>query len=383
MEEFTTMSALCISLLRTIITNSLPDQLQSIIRSTLPSAMSRYVEAHKIVNLRGAGDARPTALQVIEDEDLTGKLNDKVFLVTGVSSGIGIETLRALHTTGAHIFGTVRSLSKGQKVVDTILSEAHPSGGSITLIEMSLDSLASVRSGAAEFLEKSNNKLHLLIANAGIMATPYERTKDGFESQFGTNHLAHFLLFQLLKPALLASATSSYPSRVVNVTSTGHQFGPPLLGDYNFTSTPYDPWRAYGQSKTANIWLANAIEAHFGAQNLHATSVHPGLITSSNLGSHLPEEQTKMFYEPEVQRTAKSVEQGAATQVWAAVGKEWSDKGGRYLSNMAEPVSSEEKAKEEGMSFMANDGYMPWAYDVEGAERFWKESFGLVGLAGE
>jgi NAD(P)-dependent dehydrogenase (short-subunit alcohol dehydrogenase family) len=345
--------------------------------------MSRYVEAHKVVNLRGAGDARPTALQVIEDEGLTGKLHDKVFLVTGVSSGIGIETLRALHTTGAHVFGTVRSLTKGQNVVDTILSEAHPSGGEITLIEMSLDGLASVRSGAAEFLEKSNNKLHLLVANAGIMATPYEKTKDGFESQFGTNHLAHFLLFQLLKPALLASATPEYPSRVVNVTSTGHQFGPPLFGDYNFSSTPYDPWRAYGQSKTANIWLANSIESHFGSQNLHATSVHPGLITSSNLGTHLPEEQQKMFYEPEVQRTAKSVEQGAATQVWAAVGKKWKGKGGRYLSNMAEPISNEEKAKEDGMSFMANDGYMPWAYDLEGAERLWKESFVLVRLKEE
>lgn len=120
--------------------------------------MSRYAEAHKVVNLRGAGDARPTALQVIKDEGLTGKLANKVFLITGVSSGIGIETLRALHTTGAHIYGTVRSLSKGQKVVNTILAEAHPSGGKITLIEMSLDSFASVRSGAADFLQKSNNK---------------------------------------------------------------------------------------------------------------------------------------------------------------------------------------------------------------------------------
>jgi NAD(P)-dependent dehydrogenase (short-subunit alcohol dehydrogenase family) len=345
--------------------------------------MSRYVEAHKVANLRGAGDARPTALQVIEDEGLTGKLTDKVFLITGVSSGIGIETMRALHTTGAHVFGTVRSLSKGQKVVDTILSEAHPTGGEITLIEMSLDSLASVRSGAADFLQKSDNKLNLLIANAGIMATPYEKTKDGFESQFGTNHLAHFLLFQLLKSALLASATTEYPSRVVSVTSTGHQFGPPLFDDYNFDTTPYDPWRAYGQAKTANIWLATAIESHFGAENLHATAVHPGLITSSNLGTHLPEEQQKMFYEPEVQRTAKSVEQGAATQVWAAVGEEWKRKGGRYMSNMADAISNEEKAKEEGMSYITNDGYMPWAYDNEGAERLWKESFGLVGLKEE
>lgn len=345
--------------------------------------MSRYAEAHKVVNLGGAGDARPTALQVIEDEGLVGKLTDKVFLITGVSSGIGIETLRALHTTGAHVFGTVRSLSKGQKVVDDILSEAHPSGGKITLIDVSLDSLASVRSGVADFLQKSGNKLNLLVANAGIMATPYEKTKDGFESQFGTNHLAHFLLFQLLKPALLASATPEYPSRFVSVSSTGHIFGPPLFDDYNFESTPYDPWRAYGQSKTANIWLANAIESHFGSKNLHATAVHPGLITSSNLGSHLPEEQQKMFYEPEVQRTAKSVEQGAATQVWAAVGKEWAAKGGRYLTNMAEGISNEEKAKEEGMTYMANDGYKEWAYDAEGAERLWRESFGLVGLKDE
>ncbi|KAF2628164.1 short chain dehydrogenase [Macroventuria anomochaeta] len=345
--------------------------------------MSRYAEAHKLANLRGAGDARPTALQVIQDEGLTGRLTDKVFLITGVSSGIGIETLRALHTTGAHVYGTVRDLAKGQKVVDAILSEAHPSGGKITLIEMSLDSFASIRSGAADFLSMSNNTLHLLVANAGIMATPYGKTVDGFETQFATNHLSHFLLFQLLKPALLASATPSYPSRVVSVSSTGHILGLPLFDDYNFESTPYDPWRAYGQSKTSNIWFANSIERHFGSQNLHATSVHPGLITASNLGTHLPDDQQAMFYEPEVQRTAKSVQQGAATQVWAAVGKEWASKGGRYLSGMAEALSNEEKAKEEGMHYMANDGYQKWAYDGEGAERLWRESLGLVGIEAE
>ncbi|KAF2994716.1 hypothetical protein E8E13_003378 [Curvularia kusanoi] len=345
--------------------------------------MAQYASAHKVSNLNGPGDDRPTALKIIEDEGLTGKLSDKVFLITGVSSGIGIETLRALHTTGAHVYGTVRDTAKGQKVVDTILSENHPSGGKITLISMSLDSFASIRAGAADFLSKSNNTLHLLVANAGIMATPFGKTVDGFESQFGTNHLAHFLLFQLLKPALLASATPSYPSRVVSVTSTGHQFGPPLFDDYNFSTTPYDPWRAYGQAKTSNIWLANSIEKHFGSENLHATSVHPGLITSSNLGSHLPAEQSAIFFDPEVQRTAKNVEQGAATQVWAAVGEEWKGKGGRYLSNMAEARSAEETARDEGMSHMANDGYHAWAYDIEGAERLWRESFGMVRLDGE
>ncbi|KAH6633747.1 short-chain dehydrogenase [Boeremia exigua] len=345
--------------------------------------MSRYAEAHKHANLRGAGDARPTALQVIEDEGLAGKLSDKVFLITGVSSGIGIETLRALHTTGAHVYGTVRDTAKGQKVVDTILSENHPSGGKISLIEMSLDSLASIRQGAADFLAKSNNTLHLLVNNAGIMAVPFSKTTDGFESQFGTNHLAHFLLFQLVKPALLASATPTYPSRVVSVTSTGHGLGPPPFDDYNFETTPYDPWRAYGVSKTANIWLANSIESHYGAQNLHATSVHPGLILTSNLGTHLPPDQMAMFQDPEVVRTAKTPEQGAATQVWAAVSSEWSAKGGRYLSGVAEAPSTEEKGKEEGMSYFGNDGYHAWAYDVEGAAKLWSDSFKLVGLAEE
>lgn len=342
--------------------------------------MSRYAEAHKLGNLRGPSDARPTALQVVEDEGLVGKLADKVFLVTGVSSGIGIETMRALHTTGAHVYGTVRNLLKGQQVVNNILSENHPSGGKITLIEMELDSFASVRRGAADFLSQSNNTLHLLVTNAGVMATPYSKTKDGFETQFGTNHLAHFLLFQLVKPALISSATPSYPSRVVSVSSTGHALGRPNFDDYNYERTPYDAWAAYGQAKTANIWLANTIESHFGPMNLHATAVHPGLITSSNLGTHLPPSQQEIFFDPEVQRTAKSAEQGAATQVWAAVGKEWKDKGGRYLSGMAEAVSTEEKAKEEGMFYFANDGYNDWAYDAEGAERLWRESFGMVGL---
>lgn len=342
--------------------------------------MSRYAEVHKLANLRGPGDARPTALQIVKDEELVGKLTDKVFLITGVSSGIGAETMRALHTTGAHVYGTVRNITKGQKVVDDILSENHPFGGKIDLIEMELDSFASIHRGAADFLSKSHNTLHALIANAGVMATPYGKTKDGFETQFGTNYLAHFLLFQLLKPALLLSATSASPSRFVSVSSTGHIFGPPNFGDYNFDRTPYDPWMAYGQSKTSNIWLANSIERHFGAQNLHATSLHPGLITSSNLGTHLPDDQQAMFYEPEVQRTAKSMEQGAATQVWAAIGKEWANRGGRYLSNLAETVSNEEKAKEEGMSYMANDGFKEWAYNEDGAERLWNESFDLVGL---
>jgi NAD(P)-dependent dehydrogenase (short-subunit alcohol dehydrogenase family) len=148
--------------------------------------MSRYAEAH--ANPQGANDARPTALQIIEDEGLIGKLEGKFFFVIGVSSGIGIETLKALHATGAHVFSTVRDVWKGQAAVDSILAEKVKTGGKITLIKMELDSLASVRAGAQGFLQRSKI-LNVLINNAGVMATPEGRTKDGFGTQFGTNHL--------------------------------------------------------------------------------------------------------------------------------------------------------------------------------------------------
>jgi len=151
--------------------------------------MSRYMESYRRPNLAGPGDARPTALQVIEDEGRTGALASKVFLVTGVSSGIGIETLRALHATGAHVIGTVRDLEKGQKVVDEVLAEQKH--GKITLVPMDLSSFASVRAGAAEILSLSGGRLNVLIANAGIMAVPLIHTADGYESQFATNHLGH------------------------------------------------------------------------------------------------------------------------------------------------------------------------------------------------
>ncbi|KAH6908805.1 short-chain dehydrogenase [Coprinopsis sp. MPI-PUGE-AT-0042] len=343
--------------------------------------MSRYAEAHKIANLRGAGDARPTALQIVEDEGLIGKLSDKVFLITGVSSGIGIETLRALHATGAHVYGTVRNVAKGQKVVDEILAEKREGGGKIDLIELELDSFESIRKGAQDFLSKSGGKLNVLIGNAGVMYTPYGKTKDGFETQFGTNHLGHFLLFHLLKDALLSSATPEFPSRYVSVTSRGHRYTTVNFDDYTFDKTEYDGWAAYAQSKTANIWMANSIERHYASRNFHATSVHPGgILEGSTIGQYMSEDQKKAFQDPDTQRTLKSSAQGAATQVWAAVSKEWANKGGRYLTNCTEQVSWDEKEKEEGMFLMANDGYKPWAYDEAGEERLWKESFGMVGL---
>jgi len=191
------------------------------------SYTNRYSARHE--NTQGAGDSRPTANEIIEDEGLIGKWSDKVILITGCSSGIGVETARSLHKTGAHIYITVRDDKKGEAVIKQIVEET-PNGAKIDLLHCELDSLASVRKCAAEFLSKSK-QLNILINNAGIMACPEGTTKDGFESQFGTNHLGHFLLFYLLKDILIASSTATFNSRVISLSSSAHQYSPVLFDD--------------------------------------------------------------------------------------------------------------------------------------------------------
>ncbi|EAT80878.1 hypothetical protein SNOG_11834 [Parastagonospora nodorum SN15] len=192
------------------------------------------------------------------------------------------------------------------------------------------------------------------------MATLYSLTSDGFEQQFATNHLAHFLLFQLLKDAMLARATPQYSSRYPHTSSA-------------WACIPKR--RIYG-------W-PNAIERHFGARNLHATSVHPGGITeNSGLTKHVPEvELAALSSDEALVCTFKSSAQGAATQVYAAVSKEWASKGGRYLSGMVEQGSREEVGREEGMFEYANEGYAAWCYDTDGEERLWEDSLGMAGFA--
>lgn len=212
------------------------------------------------------------------------------------------------------------------------------------------------------------------------MATPEGRTKDGFETQFGTNHLGHFLLFQLLKPLLLKSATPEFPSRVVSLTSIGHRFGPIRFDDVNFEKESYDEWKAYGQSKTANIYLANEIERRYGAKGLHATSVHPGGIQTGLMVHLEPEALESWAKNPVLVNYMKSVEQGAATSVYAAIGKEWANKGGKYLANCAEqgPVRADLPLNTDPNEL--GDGYSAWAYDEVAEGMLWKESLKMVGL---
>ncbi|KAH6974560.1 hypothetical protein BKA56DRAFT_490449 [Ilyonectria sp. MPI-CAGE-AT-0026] len=331
--------------------------------------MSRYAEAH--ANPQGPGDARPTALQIIQDEAAENTLQGKVIVITGTSSGIGIETVSALSTTGAKLFLTARNLAKAKTALADIFKPSR-----MELIEMDQDSLASIRAAAAQILSKTD-KINILVNNAGIMAVQtLEVTKDGHESQFGTNHLSHFLFFELLKPALLAAVTPEFNSRVVIISSSAHaSSGINTLDNYNFQNSKYHPLVAYGQSKTANIYMANEIERRYGPQGLHATSLHPGNIITA-LAQHVPEaEVAALLGNEDIRKSIKSREQGAATTLWAAIGKQWEGKGGKYLIDCAVAVPSKEGESQYG------SGYAKHAYDPESEARLWEDSLKIVGLS--
>jgi NAD(P)-dependent dehydrogenase (short-subunit alcohol dehydrogenase family) len=210
------------------------------------------------------------------------------------------------------------------------------------------------------------------------MATPQGKTQDNFETQFATNHLSHFLLFNLLAPLLLTSSTPSSSSRVISVSSLGHRTAPTRPHDFNFTEPDsYQPWIAYGQAKTANIHLANSISRRFGAQNLHGLSLHPGGIMTG-LQVHLPDEQVKGWNEDASTRAyMKSAAQGAATSVYAALGKEWEGKGLLYLSDC------QAQGPYQGGDVGTDEGYQTWAFDEEAENELWEQSLKMVGLGEE
>ncbi|KAL6825956.1 NAD(P)-binding protein [Trichoderma sp. SZMC 28015] len=332
--------------------------------------MSRYAESH--VSPQGPGDARPTALQVVKDEQMTDQLKGKVIVVTGVSSGLGVETVRALATTGASFILTARDLTKAKSALGDIFDASR-----MKLVEMNQNSLASVRAAAKTILADTP-KINILINNAGIMAVPdLQLTDDGHESQFGVNHLSHFLFFQLLKPALLAGSTPEFGSRVVNVSSASHRFcGINASDNYSFQKGDYNKWVSYGQSKTANVYMANEIERRYGSRGLHGWSLHPGGI-QTGLMRYIPEEEAKAMVAqigPEVLQGMKSPEQGAATQVWAAIARELEGKGGKYLADVSVAVPGPDDKD------MSKPTTVKHTYDAAEEARLWKDSLKLVGL---
>src|SRR5262245_9692579 len=312
-------------------------------------------------------DARRFGADTTTDEVLEGlDLRGKLVLVTGGSSGLGQESARALASKGARVVITARDVPKGRAVAEGIAASTGSSA--VEVEELELASLASIRAFAERFLAR-HDRLDVLVNNAVVMACPLARTGDGFEMQFGTNHLGHFLLTCLLAPALRKGA----PSRIVSVSSRGHRVAPVDFDDPNFTSRPYDKWASYGQSKTANVLFAVGLERRLGAAGVHAYSLHPGAIMTE-LARHLvPEdiERLRARTPPGVPFTLKTVEAGAATSVLAATAPELEGRGGLYLEDCQ--VAKVNDAPE------AYDGVMSYALDPRNAERLWELSERLVG----
>ena len=311
------------------------------------------------------------------DEVLSGiSLHGKRILVTGVSAGIGVETARSLAAHGAQVVGAARDLAKAQAATAQVQKDAAANGGSFELAALDLADLKSVRACADELLAKGE-AFDVIIANAGVMATPFGHTADGFETQFGTNHLGHFVLVNRIAPLIRKEG------RLINLASAGHRFSNVDLEDPNFERTPYEPFVAYGRSKTANILFAVAFDKRHRERDIRAAAVHPGAI-HTELGRYMDMSHfQKMIDELNQQLAAegkpafqlKTIPQGAATSVWAAVVAPAGEIGGRYCENchVGEIVPDHVTINP------ISEGVRAYALDPETAEALWNKSEELVG----
>tara|TARA_B100000586_G_scaffold267526_1_gene242355 strand:- start:2520 stop:3524 length:1005 start_codon:yes stop_codon:yes gene_type:complete len=317
-----------------------------------------------------------TTNEILEGVDLSGV---KV-LVTGASGGLGEETSRALAAAGASVIMAARDNIKNSEAKERILSSY--SEAKLELHELNLASLQDVRSSAEEFLSK-NESLDLLVNNAGIMCTPFGHTTDGFEQQFGVNHLGHYLFTGLLMPSLEKSGSS----RVVCLSSGAHLICGVNLDDPMFERRDYDGWDSYGQSKSANALFAREFDRRYAEKGIHAFSVHPGMIFTE-LGRHMTEEDMASLMErrkaqisadedsnsSDNMMSPKTVEAGAATTVWACVDDTLEAQGGHYLADcqLGVPLASEDSSP--GSCSMASH-----ILDDKAAEKLWELSEQLTG----
>jgi NAD(P)-dependent dehydrogenase (short-subunit alcohol dehydrogenase family) len=311
--------------------------------------------------------AESTTDEVLAGVDLAGKR----VLVTGVSAGLGVETARTLAAHGAHVVGAARDLAKARGATEAVLAQAA-NGGGLELVELDLASLASVRA-CADALVAAGKPFDLVIANAGVMATPKGVTADGFETQFGTNHLGHFVLVNRIAGLMKSGA------RLVNLSSAGHRFSDVDLEDPNFEHTPYTEFAAYGRSKTANILFAVEFDRRHKAGGVRATAVHPGGI-QTELGRYMTPEvmQAMMASINTANQPAgrpafsfKSVPQGAATTVWSAIVAPAEAVGGRYCED-CHVAEIEDDPDVRG-------GVRTYALDPAHAEALWAKSEAMVG----
>lgn len=304
-----------------------------------------------------------TTNEVVKGVDLSGR----VAIVTGASGGLGAETARALAACGAKVTIAARDMEKAESAAAEIRSSTGNPDVDVLGLELTVPE--SVRDFAKQWLA-THDELHLLINNAGLMASPLERTREGWEYQFATNHLGHFLLTCLLAPALVRGA----PSRVVNLSSAGHRMSPVVFDDIHFESRPYDKWESYGQSKTANILFSVALTARLAAKGVTANAVHPGMIMTE-LGRHMGQQDLEdlMSKRPaaDTEMKWKSVEAGAATSLWGATAAELEGRGGLYLEDCG--VAKAKRTDEE------MEGYAAYALDADAAERLWRVSEETLG----
>ena len=312
--------------------------------------------------------ARSTTDEVLDGVQLSGKR----ILVTGVSAGLGVETARALAAHGATVIGAARDLAKAETATASVRDAAKAGGGSLALIELDLASLASVRS-CADALVADGQKFDVIIANAGVMAPPFGHTADGFETQFGTNHLGHFVFVNRIASLLKSGG------RLVNLSSAGHRFSDVDLIDPNFADTPYDPWIGYGRSKTANILFAVEFDRRHRADGIRAAAVHPGGI-ATELGRHLSkEDMAALIARLDAANAAsgqpafeyKSIPQGAATSIWTAIVADADVVGGKYCEDCHVAALQDDPAK--------RDGVRAYALDADRAKALWAKSEELVG----
>jgi NAD(P)-dependent dehydrogenase (short-subunit alcohol dehydrogenase family) len=317
----------------------------------------------------GPYGATSTTDDVLKGVDLSGKR----ILVTGVSAGLGVETARTLAAHGAQVIGAARDLDKAFAATQQVRAGAAAKGG-IELVQLDLASLASVRA-CADALLTIGNPFDLVIANAGVMACPKSVTTDGFETQFGTNHLGHFVLVNRIAPLFKPG------SRLVNLSSSGHRYSDIDLEDPNFEHTPYEEFVAYGRSKTANILFAVEFDRRHKDRGVRATAVHPGGIRTE-LSRHLkPEALQRLIDQINANNSAggqpafefKTIPQGAATSVWAGVVAPAEDVGGRYCEDchVAEIV-------EGGDVLSVRSGVRRYALDPEHAKALWARSEAMV-----
>ena len=316
--------------------------------------------------------ANSTTEDVLAGVDLKGKR----ILVTGVSAGLGVETARVLVAHGADVVGAARNLEKARRATSEVSKAAAETGASFEVVELDLASLKSVRA-AADKLITDGRLFDVIIANAGVMATPFGKTEDGFETQFGTNHLGHFVFVNRIAKLIKNGG------RLVNLASSGHRFSNVDLNDPNFETTPYEPFVAYGRSKTANILFAVAFDQRHRERGIRAAAVHPGGI-QTELARHMdPADLEQMIKQINEQAAGegkglfqfKTVPHGAATSVWAAVVASAEEVGGRYCEN----CHVSDVVADDATLGLLDEGVRGYALDPQNAVGLWKKSEELIG----